>query len=97
MTELVTTGGSASQRTASALVSRAFAYDADVLPLAYDGSTLTVAMTSESPELVDRVRHLARKEIRAVVMSVREIREGLNLLSRDRRARRRFAGRADPR
>jgi len=77
MTELVTTGGSASQRTASALVSRAFAYDADVLPLAYDGSTLTVAMTSESPELVDRVRHLARKEIRAVVMSVREIREGL--------------------
>ena len=80
MTETPRMLGAASQRTASALVSRAFAYDADVLPLAFDGTTLTVAVAVESNELVDRIRHLTRKEIRSIVVPVREIREGLKAI-----------------
>jgi len=37
------------QGTAAALISRSFAYDTDVLPLAYDGVVLTVAVAAESP------------------------------------------------
>jgi len=72
--------GSPTQRTASALLSRSFAYDADVLPISYDGSALTVAVALESVELVDRIRQLTRKEIRTLVLPVREIREGLKAL-----------------
>jgi len=72
--------GSPTQRTASALLSRAFAYDADVLPIAYDGSALTVAVAGESADLLERIRQLTRKEIRTLVLPVREIREGLKTL-----------------
>ena len=75
MTEL--TLGSPTQRTAAALLSRAFAYDADVLPISYDGVSLTVAVPSESVELLDRLRQLTRKDIRTIVLPVREIREAL--------------------
>ena len=80
MTEAVSFLGSPTQRTAAALLSRSFAYDADVLPISYDGASLTVAVASESVELVDRVRQLTRKEIRTVVLPVREIREALKAL-----------------
>jgi type II secretory ATPase GspE/PulE/Tfp pilus assembly ATPase PilB-like protein len=69
--------GSANQRTAAALLSRSFAYDADVLPISYDGTTLTVAVAAESSELADRVRQSARKDVRTIVLPVRDIREGL--------------------
>ncbi len=68
------------QRTAAALLSRNSAYDADVLPLAFDGFTLTVGTAVDEGELVDRVRRLTRKDVRAVVLPVREIREGLKAL-----------------
>ncbi|GAC1544747.1 MAG: type II secretion system protein GspE [Vulcanimicrobiaceae bacterium] len=71
---------SPTQRTAAALLSRSFAYDADVLPIAYDGIALTVAVAGESLELLDRIRHLTRKEIRTLVLPIREIREGLKHL-----------------
>lgn len=80
MTETVSYLGSPTQRTAAALLSRSFAYDADVLPISYDGASLTVAVATESVELVDRVRQLTRKEIRTVVLPVREIREALKAL-----------------
>ncbi|MGH7728057.1 MAG: GspE/PulE family protein [Vulcanimicrobiaceae bacterium] len=69
--------GGPTQRTAAALLSRAFAYDADVLPLAFDGASLTVGVSSETPELVERIRHLCRKDVRTVLLGLREIREGL--------------------
>jgi type II secretory ATPase GspE/PulE/Tfp pilus assembly ATPase PilB-like protein len=70
----------ATQRTAAALLSRSFAYDADVLPLAYDGNALTVAVTGESEGLAERLRQLTRKEVRTIVLPVREIRDGLKAL-----------------
>ncbi len=79
MTDVVSLG-SPTQRTAAALLSRSFAYDADVLPISYDGNALTVAVAVEGVELLDRIRHLTRKEIRTVVLPVREIREGLKQL-----------------
>jgi type II secretory ATPase GspE/PulE/Tfp pilus assembly ATPase PilB-like protein len=68
------------QRTAAALLSRSFAYDADVLPLGYDGVALTVAVATESGDLVERIRQLTRKDVRTVPMHVREIRAGLKAL-----------------
>ncbi len=68
------------QRTAAALLSRTFAYDADVLPLAFDGMTLTVATVAASGDLVERIRQLTRKDVRAIHLPVREIREGLKAL-----------------
>jgi type II secretory ATPase GspE/PulE/Tfp pilus assembly ATPase PilB-like protein len=68
------------QRTAAALLSRSFAYDADVLPLAFDGTALTVAVTGESAGLAERLRQLTRKEVRTIVLPVREIRDGLKAL-----------------
>jgi type II secretory ATPase GspE/PulE/Tfp pilus assembly ATPase PilB-like protein len=68
------------QRTAAALLSRSFAYDADVLPLAYDGNALTVAVTGDSANLAERLRQLTRKDVRTVVLPVREIRDGLKAL-----------------
>jgi len=68
------------QRTAAALLSRSFAYDADVLPLAFDGTALTVAVTGESAGLAERLRQLTRKEVRTIVLPVREIRDGLKSL-----------------
>jgi type II secretory ATPase GspE/PulE/Tfp pilus assembly ATPase PilB-like protein len=65
------------QRTAAALVSRSFAYEADVLPLSYDGAILTVGVAADLPELIDRLRQQTRKDVRAVVLPVREIRETL--------------------
>jgi type IV pilus assembly protein PilB len=72
--------GSATQRTAAALLSRSFAYDADVLPLSFDGSVLTVAVTAETGDLVDRIRALTRKDVRTVPMQVRDIRAALKTL-----------------
>jgi len=69
--------GSATQRTAAALLSRSFAYEADVLPLSYDGVSVTVAVATESVDLVDRIRNLTRKEVRTILLPVREIREAL--------------------
>ncbi len=80
MTDAISFLSSPTQRTAAALVSRTFAYDADVLPISYDGSSLTVAVALESIELLDRIRALTRKEIRTLVLPVREIREGLKQL-----------------
>ncbi len=80
MTETVALLPSPTQRTAAALLSRSFAYDADVLPLAYDGVTLTVAAPSEGTDLPERLRHLTRKEIRTIILPVRDIREGLKAL-----------------
>ncbi len=53
--------GSPTQRTAAALLSRSFAYAADVLPVSYDGNALTVAVAGESVELLERIRQLTRK------------------------------------
>jgi type II secretory ATPase GspE/PulE/Tfp pilus assembly ATPase PilB-like protein len=80
MTEAVSFLGSPTQRTAAALLSRSFAYDADVLPISYDGVSITVAVSSENVELVDRIRHLTRKEVRTVLLPIREIRENLKAL-----------------
>ncbi len=80
MTDAISFLSSPTQRTAAALVSRSFAYDADVLPISYDGSSLTVAVALESVELLDRIRALTRKEVRTLVLPVREIREGLKAL-----------------
>jgi type II secretory ATPase GspE/PulE/Tfp pilus assembly ATPase PilB-like protein len=71
---------SPTQRTAAALLSRSFAYDADVLPISYDGGALTVGVPSENLELLDKIRQQTRKEVRAVVLPVREIREALKSL-----------------
>ncbi len=68
------------QRTAAALLSRSFAYDADVLPMAYDGNALTVAVAGESDALAERLRQLTRKEVRTIILPVREIRDGLKAL-----------------
>jgi len=70
----------ATQRTAAALLSRSFAYDADVLPLGFDGTSLTVAVATENLELRERIRQLTRKEVRTLVLPIREIREGLKAL-----------------
>ena len=70
----------ATQSTAAALISRSFAYDADVLPLAYDGVTLTVAVAAEHPELTERIRELTRKDVRTIAMPIREIRAALRTL-----------------
>ena len=75
-----TTLASPTQRTAAALLSRSFAYDADVLPLAYDGVCVTVAVAVESSDLLERLRQVTRKDIRTVVLPVREIREALKAL-----------------
>ena len=80
MTETVDFLSSPTQRTAAALLSRSFAYDADVLPISYDGVSVTVAVALESVELVDRIRQVTRKEVRTVLLPVREIREGLKAL-----------------
>ena len=71
---------SPSQRTAAALLSRSFAYDADVLPLSYDGNALTVAVTAATQDLVERLRQATRKDVRTVSMPVRDIRAGLKAL-----------------
>jgi len=71
---------SPTQHTAAALLSRSFAYDADVLPVAYDGNALTVAVSVDNPDLLDRVRQVARKDVRTVLATVRDIREGLKQL-----------------
>jgi len=68
------------QRTAAALVSRALAYEADVLPISYDGALLTVGVSVESDELSERLRQQTRKDIRTVILPVREIREALQRL-----------------
>jgi type II secretory ATPase GspE/PulE/Tfp pilus assembly ATPase PilB-like protein len=68
------------QGTAAALLSRAFAYEADVLPLSYDGSVLTVAVVAESSALLEQLVQQTRKDVRTVVMPVREIREALRQL-----------------
>lgn len=80
MTDSASLLGSPTQRTAAALLSRSFAYDADVLPIAYDGNALTVAVASESLALLERIRQLTRKDVRTLVLPVREIREGLKTL-----------------
>ena len=80
MIDLESERSPSTQRTASALVSRSFAYEADVLPLSYDGSTLTVAMATESSDVLERLRHLTRKEIRVELLPVREIRDALAVL-----------------
>lgn len=68
------------QRTAAALLSRTLAYEADVLPLAFDGSQLTVALASENQETIERVRAQTRREVCTVVLPIREIREGVKAL-----------------
>ena len=78
MTEATSFLYSPTQRTAAALLSRAFAYEADVLPVSYDGVTLSVAV--ESVELVDRIRQATRKDIRTVLLPVREIRAALKTI-----------------
>ena len=70
----------ATQGAAAALISRSFAYDTDVLPLAYDGVALTVAVATESPELLERIREMTRKDVRTVAMPVRDIRAALRTL-----------------
>ncbi len=70
----------ATQRTAAALLSRALAYDNDVLPLSFDGASLTVAIPIENADLVERIRAQTRKDVRAIVMPVREIRDGIKLV-----------------
>jgi type II secretory ATPase GspE/PulE/Tfp pilus assembly ATPase PilB-like protein len=77
MIDLPEGGTSATQRTAAALVSRAFAYEAEVLPIAYDGALLTVGVSAESAELLDRLRQQTRKDVRTVVLPVRDIRDAL--------------------
>ncbi|MFZ1125088.1 MAG: ATPase, T2SS/T4P/T4SS family [Candidatus Baltobacteraceae bacterium] len=71
---------SPTQRTAAALLSRSFAYDADVLPISYDGGALTVGVPTDSLDLVDKIRQQTRKEVRTVILPVREIREALKTL-----------------
>ena len=68
------------QRTAAALVPRSFAYDADVLPLSYDGNALTVGVAAPDADLLDRIRHITRKDITVLTLPVREIREALKTL-----------------
>ncbi len=68
------------QRTAAALLSRTLAYDADVLPLSYDGAHLVVAVPSESTELLDKIRAQTRRDVRAVILPIREIRDGIKAL-----------------
>ena len=80
MIDVPQAGASATQRTAAALVSRAFAYEADVLPISYDGTVLTVGVSADSGELLERLRQQTRKEMRTLVLPVREIREALQRL-----------------
>ena len=70
----------ASQQTAAAILSRALAYDADVLPLAYDGTSITVAVANETAELVEKIRQQTRKDVVTMVLLVRDIRAGLQSL-----------------
>lgn len=72
--------GESTQRAATGLLSRALAFEADVLPLAYDGTNLTVAVGAHSDELVERIRQQTRKNVRTVVLPLREIRDGLKRL-----------------
>ena len=72
--------GESTQRAATGLLSRALAFEADVLPLAYDGTVLTVAVGAHSEELVERIRQQTRKSVRTVVLPLREIRDGLKQL-----------------
>jgi len=75
-----TFNGESTQRAATGLLSRALAFESDVLPLAYDGTTLTVAVSAQSDELLERIRQQTRKNVRSVVLPLREIREGLKAL-----------------
>src|SRR5665213_2929972 len=68
---------SPTQRTAAALLSRSFAYEADVLPISYDGTTLTVGVSAAGPELLEELRQQTRKTVRTILLPVREIRECL--------------------
>ncbi|MBC5810335.1 MAG: Flp pilus assembly complex ATPase component TadA [Candidatus Eremiobacteraeota bacterium] len=70
----------ATQKTAAALLPRSFAYEAEVLPLAYDGVTLTVGVATENPDLSERIRQQTRKALRTIVLPVRDIRDGLTSL-----------------
>jgi type II secretory ATPase GspE/PulE/Tfp pilus assembly ATPase PilB-like protein len=88
VTEASDVSNAASQRTAAAVLSRAFAYEADVLPISFDGVTLTVAVANENLDLFERIRQLTRKEVRTLVLPIRDIREGLKsvypaVISRD--------------
>jgi MSHA biogenesis protein MshE len=80
VTETSDVASSPTQRTAAALLSRSFAYDADVLPISYDGTALTVGVAAESGDLLERIRQLTRKDVRTVAMPVREIRAALKVL-----------------
>ena len=75
-----TVNGESTQRAATGLLSRALAFEADVLPLSYDGTILTVAVGTQSDEVVERIRQQTRKHVRTVVLPLREIREGLKQL-----------------
>jgi type II secretory ATPase GspE/PulE/Tfp pilus assembly ATPase PilB-like protein len=77
---IAATNGESTQRAATGLLSRTLAFEADVLPLAYDGTVLTVAIGAPSDDLVERIRQQTRKNVRAVVLPLREIREGLKQL-----------------
>jgi len=70
----------ATQQTAAAILSRALAYDADVLPVAYDGTSITVAVPVETAELVEKIRQQTRKDVVTMVLPVRDIRERLKTL-----------------
>ena len=51
-----------------------------MLPISYDGVAITVAVSTENVELVDRIRQLTRKDVRTVLLPIREIRENLKAL-----------------
>ena len=70
----------ATQQTAAGILSRALAYDADVLPVAYDGTSITVAVPAETAELVEKIRQQTRKDVVTMVLPVRDIRERLKAL-----------------
>jgi type II secretory ATPase GspE/PulE/Tfp pilus assembly ATPase PilB-like protein len=76
----VATSGSPTQRTAASLLSRTLAYDADVLPLSFDGTRLTIAVANENLETIEKVRAQTRRDVCTVVLPVREIREGIKAL-----------------
>jgi type II secretory ATPase GspE/PulE/Tfp pilus assembly ATPase PilB-like protein len=80
MIESAVTVDSGTQRTAVGLLSRSLAFEADILPLAYDGVTLTVAVSNDSAELIERIRQQTRKNVRSILLPLREIREGLKQL-----------------
>jgi type II secretory ATPase GspE/PulE/Tfp pilus assembly ATPase PilB-like protein len=70
----------ATQQTAAAILSRALAFDADVLPVAYDGTSITVAVPAETAELVEKIRQQTRKDVVTMVLPVRDIRQRLKAL-----------------